>query len=300
VSPAPAPREALGRCALEAEQRGDPMLGTAFPASRVLLVEQPGSWGRSGLRDSAFDRATAATLEARAGRVGMRVRAIRAPGRSVAGSARRWAIADCRPGREAISWGSFERDDELLDLALDGSAGTPSDRAAYLVCAHSKHDICCAVRGRPVAAALHAERPGEVWECSHVGGERFAANVLVLPHGLLYGRVLAISAPEFIGAAERGEVIGALLRGRVGLPPLDQAALAFAYDHLALRHVDDLRVTRTGAVRDGIGVVELAGPHGRLEVTVRAERVAATGLTCGNPGPNAYLAYRPVSVTAVS
>ena len=34
---APHPRETLDRCALRAQLRGDPMLGTAFPAARLLL-----------------------------------------------------------------------------------------------------------------------------------------------------------------------------------------------------------------------------------------------------------------------
>src|SRR4051812_38968202 len=50
----PHPRETVERCALRAQLRGDPMLGTAFPAARILLVEQPGPWGERGLRDSRF------------------------------------------------------------------------------------------------------------------------------------------------------------------------------------------------------------------------------------------------------
>ncbi|MGH8861361.1 MAG: sucrase ferredoxin, partial [Jatrophihabitantaceae bacterium] len=78
----PHPRETPNRCALHAQLRGDPMLGTAFPASRVLLVEQPGPWGRAGLRQSRFDPAIAAALEARAGEHGVRVLAVRRPGRT--------------------------------------------------------------------------------------------------------------------------------------------------------------------------------------------------------------------------
>jgi hypothetical protein len=296
----PRPRETLDRCALRAQLRGDQMLGTAFPAARLLLVEQPGPWGRDGLTTSHFDTEIAQQLIARAGRVGTRVLAIRRPGRSPRQHHRAWALADCRPGHEAIRWGTFSEDAELLDLPLDGSAGEPDARPFFLICAHSKHDVCCALRGRPVAAALDAERPGQVWECSHVGGERFAANVLVLPLGLLYGRVLPFAAPEFIAAAEEGEVIGALLRGRIGLPSVAQAALAYAHDHLALRKADALRVDETGKVNDGVAVVRLTGPHGPLEVTVQVDRVAADGLTCANPGPNTYFRYRPVSVIALN
>jgi len=275
------------------------MAGTAFPAGRLLLVEQPGAWGQAGLRDSNFDRATASALETRAVRTGVRVQAIRRPGRTPKGTLRSWAYIDCRDGRESLSWGQFDADAELLDLPLDGSAGTLDREPLFLVCAHSKHDTCCALRGRPVAAALHTVRPGRVWECSHLGGDRFAANVLVLPAGLLYGRVLPFAAQEFIAAADAGEVVGALLRGRVGLPPPAQAALAFAYEHLALRQLGALQVVSVSPVKDGIATVRIQGPHGLFDVTVRVERVAADGLTCANPSPNAYLAYRPVGVVPV-
>ncbi len=295
----PHPRETLDRCALRAQLRGDQMLGTAFPATRLLLVEQPGPWRRAGLRGSRFDHATAGALEARAADAGLRVLAIRRPGRTPRGARRHWAIADCRPGHESLRWGGYGADAELLELPLDGSAGTPDEAPIYLVCAHSKHDTCCALRGRPVAAALAQERPGRVWECSHVGGERFAANVLVLPGGLLYGRVLPFAAHEFVEATEAGEVVGALLRGRVGLKPVAQAALAFAYEHLAIRRSDALRVISVRAVNERESAVRIRGPHGLIDVTVRVERIRADGLTCSQPGPGAYFAFRPIAAVAV-
>jgi len=295
----PHPRESFERCALRAQLRGDTMLGTAFPAARLLLVEQPGPWGRDGLRTSRFDRDTALALERRAVAAGVRVQAIRGPGRTARGARRRWALVDTRIGRESLRWGSFDRDADLLDLPLDGSTGTADDAPLYLVCAHSKHDTCCALRGRPVAAAIEQVRPGRVFECSHLAGDRFAANVLVLPAGLLYGRVLPFAAAEFVAAAEADEVVGALLRGCVGLPSAAQAALAFGYEHLALRRRTDLQVRSTSPVVDGVSTVRIAGPHGLLDVSVQVDKVAAAGLTCANPRPNHYLRYRPVSVLPV-
>lgn len=295
----PHPRETSERCALRAQLRGDPMLGTAFPAARLLLVEQPGPWGPSGLRESRFDPAAATRLEDRAREQGVRVQAIRRPGRTLSGARRRWMAVDCRDGRESVLVGTFGTDEELLDLPLDGSTGRPDTEPLYLICAHSKHDTCCALRGRHVAAAIHDVRPGRAWECTHLGGDRFAANVLVLPSGLLYGRVLPFAAAEFVQAAEAGEVVGALLRGRVGLPAVSQAALAFAYEHLAVRRRDALHVLSASPVRQGLAEVRIEGPHGQLDVTVRVEGIAATGLTCANPAPNRYLRYRPVSIAAV-
>lgn len=273
------------------------MLGTAFPAARVLLVEQSGPWGRAGLRESHFDPAVAAALEARAEQQHVRVLAIRRPGRTPAGAVRQWIYADTRDGRQLVRHGEYVDDADLLDLPLDGSAGEPGTGPLYLVCAHSRHDTCCALRGRPVAAALAALRPGRAWECSHLGGERFAANVLLLPSGLMYGRVLPFAAAEFVAAAEAGEVVGALLRGRIGYVPVAQAALAFGYEHLGVRRADGLRVVRAGRVVDGEATVRLSGAPGDLDVLVRVQRVEADGLTCARPGAGHFFDYRPVRIT---
>ncbi|MDT5039692.1 MAG: hypothetical protein QOE51_677, partial [Actinoplanes sp.] len=145
------------------------MLGTAFPAARLLLVEQPGPWGARGLRDSRFGTAAAELLEATAARAGVRVQAIRRPGRTPRDAVRRWALVDTRDGRESLRWGTFAEPAELIALPLDETPGTPDPDPLYLVCAHSKHDTCCALRGRPVAAAIAARRPGRVWVCRHLG-----------------------------------------------------------------------------------------------------------------------------------
>ena len=81
--------------------------------------------------------------------------------------------------------------------------------------------------------------------------------------------------------------------------PQLQAALAFAYEQLALRRWDALTVLSTSAFEDGRATVRLNGPHGPFDVTVLAESVAAEGLTCKNPGPNLYRAFQPVRIVPV-
>lgn len=319
-------RDSLDRCALRAQLRGDPMIGTAFPAARVLLVEQPGPWGRGGLRESRFDSAVAGELETRLGQRGVRVLAIRRPGRARIEERRRWAFADCRQGRERMVWGDFGADDELLHLdpqAIEGMTGINTAQAgmgytgtagtrmvhtgtvesstadtsqSFFACAHSKHDTCCALRGRPMAAALAEVRPGRAWECSHLGGERFAANVLVLPLGQLYGRVLPFAAAEFAAAADAGDVVPALLRGRIGLPPVAQAGLAFAHSQLAIARSGDVAVRGMQALSGGEAEITVATPHGLMKVTVEVEQRPAHRLTCTAVQSAPYLAYRAVRI----
>ena len=76
-----------------------------------------------------------------------------------------------------------------------------------LVCTHARHDQCCAVRGRPVAQALARAFPDETWESSHLGGDRFAATMILLPHGLYYGRVPTADAAAIVERYLQGEIV---------------------------------------------------------------------------------------------
>ncbi|HEY5878165.1 MAG TPA: sucrase ferredoxin [Nakamurella sp.] len=295
------PDERFERCAVQAAWRGDPMIGSAFPAARLLLVEQPGPWGRAGLLTSRFDSAVAHRLVAQLERLGIRVVAIRRPGRHVADGPRRWAVVDCRPDRERITWGRFDDDHDLLELDVRGLLD-PADRTvgesapAYLVCAHGTHDACCAIRGRPVAAALEAHRPGTAWECSHVGGDRFAANLLILPAGLLYGRVLPDDAARLVELTDRGAVDAAGFRGRVGFSSVEQAAMAKAHEvhpEVGWRQVRVRAVQRSDPERI---LVQLWVGGVSVVMAVGVERADQAWLTCQSASPGRAMVYRP-SVT---
>lgn len=277
------------RCSFAAERRGDPLPGTAAPARGMLLVEQPGPWGRQALVQSRLDPDVGTALSRRATAAALRVLLIRRPGRPdlAAGTARRrWALVDSRPGCEVIRWGRFAEDADLLDLLLDGSAGTPSYDPVYLVCTHGRHDACCAIRGRPVAVALARTRPAAVWECSHLGGDRFAANVVALPHGLYYGRVSPHTADAVASAHERGEVVLPLLRGRTVFPAVVQAAQQHARAALGRLAIDALPPRRTEALGRGRWRVTLADPAGDVVLDVTSQPVGdAALLTCAATHP---------------
>jgi hypothetical protein len=129
---------------------------------------------------------------------------------------------DARPGRESVRTGSYGADAELV--ATVDAPGDPYDGPLVLVCSHGRHDTCCAVRGRPVAAALAAADPEPVWESSHVGGCRFAPAVVLLPHGYVLGGLDPAAAPAVLAAYRAGHVDPSVVRGRTALPPAVQAA----------------------------------------------------------------------------
>jgi hypothetical protein len=121
--------------------------------------------------------------------------------------------------------------------------------------------VCCAVRGRPVAAAVAATSDRQVWQTSHLGGDRFAANLLLLPEGEVFGNLDAESAVDVVRRLDAGHLALDLYRGRVGRPPVEQAAV-----HLAAVALDD----------DRVDAVRVSGPLDRdgddWVVTVEHER----------------------------
>ncbi|MEP6629313.1 MAG: sucrase ferredoxin, partial [Lapillicoccus sp.] len=157
--------------------------GTSAPARFWVAVEQNGPWGRTPALQSSFPPAIGAELLGRFGRAGGRLALIRRPGTHAdpRTGPRRCYVAWSGPGAFVLE-GRLDDPDGLLRLDLEAlgrgdRAGTvaslpwlaPSD-PILLVCTNGRHDVCCAVRGRPVALAGQETHPGRVWECSHTGG----------------------------------------------------------------------------------------------------------------------------------
>ena len=82
--------------------------------------------------------------------------------------------------------------------ALPGAAAA---EPVLLVCTNGRRDVCCAVRGRPVALEAARRRPGAVWESSHTGGHRFAPTGVLLPHGVTLARLDAALCAEVLESA---------------------------------------------------------------------------------------------------
>ncbi|MGY2084516.1 sucrase ferredoxin [Blastococcus sp. SYSU DS0539] len=290
------------RCSVQALERGDSGVATASPVSRWLLIEQPGPWGREALLQSRFDARVAPLLADRAKREGVRVLLVRRPGDRLSDSGRRWAYADSRLGQEGLWWSVRSADADLLTAPWDGSVGERAPGRTYLVCTHGGHDACCALRGRPLARALPAPGPADVWECSHLGGDRFAANVLVLPHGFYYGQVPG-DGGLVVAAHDHGQVALPWLRGRAGLAAPVQAAQHYAREELGLLGVDDLAplgATRQESADPAVErwEVALAGPDGPVAVTVESRPAPeAVRLTCQAPAPGRVRTWHHLSLS---
>jgi (2Fe-2S) ferredoxin len=118
-------------------------------------------------------------------------------------------------------------------------------------------------------AGDHAER---TWECTHLGGHRFAGNLVLLPDGIVYGRVSPADGPRVADAYLERRLDLDLLRGRSAWPPPAQVAERVLRHALRVDGVDDVRLLDVSATGDG-AEVRLAGPEGTERTfRLRAER----------------------------
>jgi Sucrase/ferredoxin-like len=233
-------------CSARARDAGESLAATASFGRRWLLLEVAGAWGPSAFRDSpVLDPVLGARIERRAAADGFRLVAIRRPGRDrhADGTRWRWARVESAPGAEGIVWGEASGPWDYLSAPFD-ERGTPSRDIIVAVCSHGRHDQCCATRGRSVAALLRRGDADAVWECSHIGGDRFAATMLLLPHGINYGWADTFGARQMVDEYRAGRVVLAGLRGRSAFSFLEQTA-----QDAARRTFGDLRIDAYAPVR---------------------------------------------------
>jgi (2Fe-2S) ferredoxin len=305
------------RCSTEARRRQDPLVGTAPPARRWLLLEQDGGWAPQAFDGMQLDAAVRSDLAEAAEATGARIMLIRRPGRRASRVCleRAWCVVD-GAAEAAVTWGTWSYDTDLHAAAdrlravgaatTDVATASPGRLRApgpepdlLLVCTHGRKDVCCAVRGRPVAADLAERWPEATWECSHTGGDRFAANVVVLPDGVIYGGLDPASAVEAVAAHHAGTPLTAHLRGVTGHPPAVQAALVAVHDQcgpLPWGAVQPREVHTRGATHR----VVLTTGTATLEVSVTERVTEPHQLTCSavTPGRASVPVAGPVRTIA--
>ena len=258
-------------CAQQSLDVGEPVFGTAVThVERWLLLEHDGQWDREALASAGIPDAARAHLGAFLSTdPRVRFQLVRDEVAAATGFPRRLFAVHAGEGRHevrVVRLGSWE-ELSALDLASLFSDRPPQGVEAHapliLVCTHGRRDVCCARLGVPVfrelARDIARDGAGVVFQTSHVGGHRFAANVVLLPHGYHYGR-LDVAAARRVVRGYLSERLTDLdrLRGRSCYPTEVQAAEFWV---------------RQGAGRYGLGGLELkrcevvGTDGGRVEVT---------------------------------
>ena len=254
-------------CSELSEANGEPLAATASRIDHWLLVEYRGVWARDEIGRSLLAPAVKAHLRAQLDRLERsRLLFVRRPERR---GRRDVAVFYGRTSERdfwlrSLTLGSHE---ELLDLDLAAElagraapAGDRVDHPVLVVCTHGKRDPCCARRGRPLYDGLReAADEGWVWQSTHVGGDRFAGNLVCFPEGVYYGRVTRVGAFAVLDDHLAGRIDLDHYRGRCCHSFAVQAAEREVRTRSGVREIDGVTV-------EG---VERAGPEA-WSVSVRA------------------------------
>jgi len=263
----------------------EPLAGTAPTVDVWLLLEYRPAWQARATRDNELaawvrDWLTEAVHALEAVGHRPRLQFVRQPELDMPQTRLLIGARDALVELSGEGYG-FLRDVDPLAVASEPHDFPTLGAPRYFVCTNGQRDVCCARFGLRTYAALREHAGARVWQVTHLGGHRFAPNVLVLPTGLMYGRVDEGAVPEFVRRVEEGVVDFAHLRGRSRYPPHVQSAeAAAARDGLKLLHVDGNEAQATVTFGD-------AHESTRVSVRRRAQPLLVNA-SCGEPEEPVY------------
>jgi hypothetical protein len=274
-------------CSEISRENDEPLGATASRIDHWLLVEYRGLWSHDALAGSGLsDQVKARLRTLRRQRPRTRLLLIRRPDRRRQSGLAVY-VADSREGSEQLGRVDISEHDDLREID-PFTAAQPTDEPLFLVCTHGKHDRCCARYGRPLFEALSEQLDEEsVWQSTHVGGDRFAGNVVCLPHGLYYGRVDRDDAPGLVDEHLAGRISLTHYRGRSCWTFAVQAAERRVRAEEGLVVLDDLSLAEVRATGDR-WTVRFSTRVGARSLEVSVEAGELTQLTC-----SAEVARRP-------
>jgi hypothetical protein len=229
------PGQQTAYCSELSLQAGESLPGSATRTTGFFLLEYNGTWAAKAFEESDIPQEVKAFWKNYSrGLPEVKLLLIHRP-HQTPGLPIHFFVACTEENRPQVHAFELQRYEELLDLDLNGILNAAPQFQPYrrseplfLVCTNGRRDACCARRGTAVFTALDeiaSAGPNPlVWKSTHMGGHRFAANVLLLPHGLLYGRVDPENALAILAAYQQGHMVLPSLRGRTCYPPVAQAA----------------------------------------------------------------------------
>lgn len=233
-------------CSELSRRAAEKTFGTASVGNVWLLIEYPYGWGFEALTDSGLSPPVKAYLNKFLKTV-PRSRVLFIKQERKESSERSVFVVRCRERNSSVTQLSISDYEQLpaIDIALIAAGEMPgsislSDSPLYLVCTHGRRDKCCAKFGYPLYKSLRAESPS-VWQSSHVGGDRFAANLICFPHGLFYAHVTEEMSRRVLREYEERHVLLDKYRGRACYSYPVQAAEYFIRKEAGIIGLDDLR-----------------------------------------------------------
>lgn len=260
-------------CSELARQAPSTLHGTAIQVDMWLMLEYPRPWKAKALDDNELPAEVNAHLAELAAQladqysVKLRVQFIKQSG-SAETPTRIAYLADVRVNQQRMVRWEFHSVQQLLELTANqlhefvlppDTASERCEEEIYLVCTNGQRDVCCARFGLPLYESLRVAQGHRIWQTSHLGGHRYAPNLLCLPSGVVYGFVDPDDGEQIVRQHDTGAVCVENLRGRSAFSAAAQSAEYFLRQHLDAAVRLEL-VSHFQEAWDGGDSVVLTGP----------------------------------------
>jgi hypothetical protein len=258
-------------CAEVSAGLAEPLGATASRIDNWILLEYRGLWSPEPLPGSMLAPEVKDYLSAQLARPRSRLLFIRRPRQERHGVVCFTAVT--QESGSSLHRLEVEVHEELVGLDLFGAdRGEKVDEPLFAVCTHGKRDRCCARYGRPLYDALRDQiDPEWVWQCTHVGGDRFAGNLVCFPEGLYFGRVGLGDVLPLLDHYLTGRIYLNCYRGRCAYTMAVQAAERALRERAGVTGIDELRLAGSESSGNGWEVTfAAAGETHRFHV-VREE-----------------------------
>jgi hypothetical protein len=276
--------------------------GTASIGAVWFLLEYPHGWGAHALRESALpDGVKKIFADATASIRHSRVLFIKTD-RGRRDERMSFFVVRSREREPFVVRLRLENYEELTRLDLgsiahgeDLQGGVATNDPLYLVCTHGRRDKCCAKFGFPVYNALRDFAGDSVWQSSHVGGDRFAANILCFPHGLFYAHADERAARNIVAEYRARRVVNNKFRGRACYSHVVQAAEFFVRSETEITGVEDLRFHSSARAGSDSWRVRFKETGAERIHEARVRRLMSdfrNPITCQSPGASSVPQYR--------
>jgi len=280
-------------CSEFSRRSAEETFGTASIGAVWFLLEYPHGWGAHALRDSALSDGVKRFFADSTARIkNSRLLFIKTD-RARREARMNFFVVRCREREPFAARLRVENYEELTRLDLDAIAhgedmqgGVAAGEPLFLVCTHGRRDKCCAKFGFAVYNSLRDHAGDAVWQSSHVGGDRFAANVLCFPHGLFYAHADEASAHRIADEYRAGRVVNEKFRGRACYSHFVQAAEFFVRSESGVAGIEDLLFRSSERVGGSAWRVAFEQAASRRIHEARVRRVMSdflTPMTCDSP-----------------
>lgn len=288
-------------CADTSRKNEESILGTASPVHYWLMIECPGTWKGNALKESELPVSVKDFLLGLYSlNLNLRIQLIQNDSTDRSHPKIFWANGD--PQFSQLWELQLNQYEDLIhidfvSLVKNGVTKNFQEITTpqFFICTNGQHDPCCAKYGLALFQASKNNH-NMLWQTNHLGGDRFAANVLCLPYGIYYRRVDQAALFAMIQAHETKQLYLPTFAGRAYYSREIQTAEYFIRKDTGELAIDALQlITSTG--NEDHAMIEFCdhnNTHHYVEV-IKEESMIQAALSCDTDNQTTLKHYRMVA-----